>query len=38
MGVPPNASVQGWEVGFMPEARERGHHLVNQEQLNSTSR
>jgi len=38
MGAPPNASAQVWEAGFMPEAQERGHHLDNQEQINSTSR
>jgi len=37
-GVPPNASLQGWEAGFIPEARERGCRSDSPERINLTSR
>jgi len=32
-GVPPNASAQGWEAGFIPKARERGHRSDSLERI-----
>ena len=38
MGVPPDALAQGWEAGFIPEARKRSHRSVNLERASWTSR